>query len=1151
MKPDALRKLLLVALVAAVVAAGCGDDNTATPTPAPASPTLARTATPTATPTPAPPTASPSPTTTSGSGAVTGLLVLGHDVNATTSDALGSPPQQWAESADAKAFDRSLAAANWSIDGEMQGVTGPDGRFTVDALPAGPHTLQISKTLDGNLASASIPFTVGDNGSADLIAEVSWGQVKSITTYTQDGAQVREVRAPNGNWTILRDGRIGRFGDWTRTFVDANGDGSFAVTPCLDSTGSTPPDSTEPCNEGQACDPGERCVCVPSCPSCDDCLKSVCTPSCSPVDITRLDVSGPSQMVVGQQGSMSATAQLSDGSTFDVTYLVEWTSSDSSIATVDSWGTVTALQVGSTSIAATFGTVNSTPWPLQVTARPTLRKIDVQNVSCFFPLGAPTAGEALPADAVPSARSDILPVPNCTQVVPIGGTIQFRAIGEFDNGYYQDITDEAQWQVTPPEVGSVVAGLFTGLQAGTAMLTASLAGVTSDATEIRVVTQPTVIGLTIYAENSGFPVVAMGGAAPVAVASGMPCLMAAPSDASGAPCCCPGPMVNSDAPCRCVYSITALVGDQLQFHATAQYDTGEWKDVTTEVTWKSSDSSVASIDTGGVMNALQAGDTAITAALDTITSDPANVHVVDHATLQSIWIYQEGQDRVVAKGDQRFFHAMGSYDIGISREVTTDATWKSSDPSVGGFDTPGVFIGRGAGDVQVWAELDSVKSNQLSVEVFETSELSYCDPNNINRAVWSDDFNRVILESDCAWYNQPGLATLRYTVTEIQPHGGIFNPCLDLYVFAGQTKVRTIRNEGCGDPFLAANAPGRDQEAVKYQLRAFWDLKDDSGNPVAPGTYTIYGRFYLYYDPVVSLDVTVLAPNQPTPTPRPSNAISPTTTPTPTFGKCDVCDGRACMLPSGTSGKCLVQPDGCACVPVSPEPITLIDAGAVSAPPGTTAVVPISIQLPAGTSCATMQFNLTVAPKGGALAVDTNVAFASLVGAPSLNFNDGPATILVGWLSDFSPLLTGTVQVGTLSVSIPAAALDGQAYVVEVINPSGTTAGGIDLSMNGVNGLITVGGCSVACDGRPCSAVCPDGQNGNGTCSGLTADGGCECTADCALVETPTPTPNRWGCGDVCDGRPCPGGACIIPGLNGCFCEGPPTPTATPRGLPT
>ena len=59
------------------------------------------------------------------------------------------------------------------------------------------------------------------------------------------------------------------------------------------------------------------------------------------------------------------------------------------------------------------------------------------------------------------------------------------------------------------------------------------------------------------------------------------------------------------------------------------------------------------------MNALQAGDTAITATLDTITSDPANLHVVDHATLQSIWIYQEGQDSVVAKGNQQFLSRHG------------------------------------------------------------------------------------------------------------------------------------------------------------------------------------------------------------------------------------------------------------------------------------------------------------------------------------------------------------------------------------------------------------------------------------------------------------------------------------------------------------
>jgi hypothetical protein len=625
------------------------------------------------------------------------------------------------------------------------------------------------------------------------------------------------------------------------------------------------------------------------------------------VEISALSISAPAQLVVGQSGWIAATATLSDGSTVDVTALVDWRSSDPGVAVVDSWGAVSALKIGTTSITAAFGTVSSAPWAFKVTARPALRKIDVQNVSCFFPLGAPEGkgGPILP-NAEPAPRTDLLPVPNCTQVVQIGATIQFRAIGEFDTGYYQDITEEVQWKVAPPEVGSVVAGLFTARQAGTAGLTASLDGVVSDPATIRVVTQPTVVALSIYADNGGFAVLA-GGAAPLPVASGMPCYTVGPGAAqTGAPCCCPGPLASdSAAPCRCTYAITLLRGDHLQFHATAQYDTGAWQDVTKQVTWRSSDAAVATIDAAGTMAAVGAGDAFVDAVFENVTSDPAGIHVVNQATLQSLYIYQEGNDLVVAKGDQRFLHASGSYDIGISRDVTVEAVWHTSNGTVGGFDSPGVFTGRSAGMVQVWVELLGQKSNVLSLEVFETSELGYCDPNHVNRAVWSDDFNRVTLESDCAFYRQPGIATLRYTVTETQPHGGIFNPCLDLYVFAGKTKVRTIREQGCGDPFLPTAAQNRDQEVLKYQLRAFWDFNDDTGVPVVPGQYTIYGRFYLYYDPVVSLDVTVLAPNQATPPPQqtPTPGLRSTPTPSP---------GPVCTPPTCAPGEVVSCPGTCA-----------------------------------------------------------------------------------------------------------------------------------------------------------------------------------------------------------------------------------------------
>jgi hypothetical protein len=72
----------------------------------------------------------------------------------------------------------------------------------------------------------------------------------------------------------------------------------------------------------------------------------------------------------------------------------------------------------------------------------------------------------------------------------------------------------------------------------------------------------------------------------------------------------------------------------------------------------------------------------------------------------------------------------------------------------------------------------------------------------------------------------------------------------------GKRLVRTIREEGCGEAFAPAPSDGG-EDVLKYQVRAFWDLKDDAGTPVAPGQYQIVGRFYLYYDPVVSLTVRI------------------------------------------------------------------------------------------------------------------------------------------------------------------------------------------------------------------------------------------------------------------------------------------------------
>jgi hypothetical protein len=953
--------------------AACGSDNgnpqlIMTPT-ATATATRAVTATATRTAVPHPsPTVSPTPTvlattTPTQSSAVTGLVVVNRTVMSGPGDVLGVPPPEWSGDPSKAAFDRSLSDADWSVTGvDKQGVTGPDGRFSVSGLSPGKYTFQLTKTLDGNLANLSFPFTVGDDGTADVIAEVAWGLARSVSTYTRAGVQLQETDGPYGTWLVTQDGHVRELGDPSRSFVDSNGDGQLEPTPCSENVtacktdaecgtdrvcrcaegcptcplvcnpgvcvpfGATPPYD---CAQGGGCSgPGERCACVPSCPACDDCARSVCVPGCTPVQITSITIAGaPTQLVVGQQGNAVAYALFSDGSKLDVTYLATWHASDDAVLTVDAWGTVVARATGNATLTATVGVLSSAPRPVEVVARPTLQRIDVQNVSCYYPLGVPTDFGSKPPVAAPPASDLLPPMPSCGQVVQIGKTIQFRALGEFANGYYQDITDEVQWQLAPGIVGEVVEGVFTAQQAGMATLTAGLEGVVSDGTDIRVVTEPTVVSLSIYADNG---IIAFVDGGPQRVDVAIPCTFAP----QGGACCCPGPLATTISPCACGYSFTVLRGDQVRFRATAQYDTGDFRDVTSEVAWRSTNTAAATIDAQGVMTATDAGDATIDAQLEEVSSNTVGVHVVNQATLQSLYIYQDGTDRVVVKGDQRFFKATGNYDIGFGRDVTTTATWRSSNDAIGGFDAPGVFTARAAGTVQVWAELDGTQSDHLSLEVYETSDITYCDPAHVNRAVWSDNFNLVTLESDCGAYKQPGVAGLRYTVTELQPRGGIFDPCLDLYVYQGDKRVRTIREEGCGDPFLPAAAPGRDEAVVKYQLRAFWDLKGDEGQAVVPGTYTIYGRFYLYYDPVVSIDVDVLSPDGTLPTPIPTRTPTPRALCTPVF--CPT--GGTLVCPDGNC------PGGCGYVCVPQGQLVSLDAGSVTGARGDAVQFDVSLR---------------------------------------------------------------------------------------------------------------------------------------------------------------------------------------------------------------
>jgi 6-phosphogluconolactonase (cycloisomerase 2 family) len=143
---------------------------------------------------------------------------------------------------------------------------------------------------------------------------------------------------------------------------------------------------------------------------------------------------------------MQATAQLSNGSSQDVTSTAEWTSSWPSTATVSASGLVTALKTGPVVIAAAVGTVSGS--------------------------ATVTVGAAVVTG---------LTVTPGASTVAAGLSQQFTAMGSFSDGSTENVTGAVTWSSGTASVATVSAGLATSLAQGTSTITASSGGVSDSA----------------------------------------------------------------------------------------------------------------------------------------------------------------------------------------------------------------------------------------------------------------------------------------------------------------------------------------------------------------------------------------------------------------------------------------------------------------------------------------------------------------------------------------------------------------------------------------------------------------------------------------------------------------------------------------------
>lgn len=165
------------------------------------------------------------------------------------------------------------------------------------------------------------------------------------------------------------------------------------------------------------------------------------------------------------------------------------------------------------------------------------------------------------------------------------------------------------------------------------------------------------------------------------------------------------------------------VGIDLPYSAMGTYSDGTTMDVGSLAAWTTTDPSLATVSSTGVVTGLATGVTMVSASLDGITG-MAPLTVTD-AILTSIDVTPADTSAPLGRTPQ--FSALGHFSDGMAMDITAQATWSSTVPGVATIDTTGLCTTMAVGTTVIGASLDGVAGDTtfgVLAAVLETIELS-------------------------------------------------------------------------------------------------------------------------------------------------------------------------------------------------------------------------------------------------------------------------------------------------------------------------------------------------------------------------------------------------------------------------------------------
>ena len=383
---------------------------------------------------------------------------------------------------------------------------------------------------------------------------------------------------------------------------------------------------------------------------------------------------------IGVPQQFTASGIYSDGKSHDITMLVSWRSTQTTVATVSSGGLATSVAKGTTTITATSGKISGR-MVLTVTSQ------------------TPSSIAVTP--------------PNLT--LPVKSSRQYAAMGRYSNGIDYEFTKRVTWSSSDPSVATVNKdGLATAVAAGTAIITAT-SGAVSGRQTLTVTSLLSSISVTptdpsmpagsnklftatgtysdgtsevlrteaVWSSSDTTVVTANYGGLVTAVAPGTATITVTEGSISGHTTVTVTPLTLSSISVTHA-SPTIPVGVTQQFMATGIYSGGTINDITTQVTWSSSDPSVAEVNDKGLVRTIAGGTTTITATSGTIVG--STLLTVNSATLSSVAVTPSNPSMFVGSTQQ--FTATGTFSDGTTQ--TMPVTWTSSNPQVATINSSGL-----------------------------------------------------------------------------------------------------------------------------------------------------------------------------------------------------------------------------------------------------------------------------------------------------------------------------------------------------------------------------------------------------------------------------------------------------------------------------